>query len=126
MTETRGDPLAEARAALRGHALSLPEAWEDFPWGEPVAKVGKKVFVFFGPASAQSLSLSVKLGPSLAEVSLLPFVQPTGYGLGKAGWITARFTADEPPLLGWLQGWISESYRLIAPKTLVKRLEGGR
>ena len=33
---------------LRAKALSLPEAHEDFPWGDCVAKVGKKIFVFLG------------------------------------------------------------------------------
>ena len=34
-----------ARAALRRYALGLPGAHEDFPWGESVVKVSKKVFV---------------------------------------------------------------------------------
>lgn len=33
---------------LREYALGLPEAYEDFPWNESVAKVNKKVFVFLG------------------------------------------------------------------------------
>jgi predicted DNA-binding protein (MmcQ/YjbR family) len=38
----------ELRDAVRAFAASLPEAWEDHPWGESVYKVGKRVFVFFG------------------------------------------------------------------------------
>ena len=41
------DPAA-VRQRLRSHALGLPEAWEDHPWGETVVKVGKKVFAFLG------------------------------------------------------------------------------
>jgi hypothetical protein len=33
---------------LLGYALSLPETWLDHPWGEDLAKVRGKVFVFFG------------------------------------------------------------------------------
>ncbi len=53
----------------------------------------------------------------------LPFAEPTGYGLGKSGWVTASFTkvADVP--LDLLKSWIDESYRAIAPKKLVKLLE---
>ena len=39
-------PLKTLAARLRKYALSFPEAYEEFPWGERVAKVNKKVFVF--------------------------------------------------------------------------------
>ena len=48
-------PLAQP---LRAFAFGLPEAWEDHPWGESVAKVGKKVFVFFGTTDGTSRSAS--------------------------------------------------------------------
>src|SRR6266498_1043486 len=48
--------------ALRAFAFSLPEAWEDHPWGESVAKVGKRVFVFFGATDGDDpFGFSVKL-----------------------------------------------------------------
>jgi hypothetical protein len=37
-----------AEAALRAHALGYPGAREEFPWGDRVVKVAKKVFVFMG------------------------------------------------------------------------------
>ena len=40
--------IADRRAQARAFALSLPGATEDFPWGESVAKVNRKVFVFLG------------------------------------------------------------------------------
>jgi predicted DNA-binding protein (MmcQ/YjbR family) len=33
---------------LRDVALGLPEAVEEFPWGDRVVKVRKKIFVFLG------------------------------------------------------------------------------
>ena len=50
-------------AALRKFALGFPEAHEDFPWGERVVKVRKKVFVFMGHPDG-GLTLSVKLPES--------------------------------------------------------------
>ena len=41
------DPTA-VREKVRAFALGLPGAVEEFPWGESVAKVNKKVFVFLG------------------------------------------------------------------------------
>ena len=100
---------------LRAYALGLPGAWEDHPWGEPVAKVGKKLFALFG-REGPALGLTVKLRDSHAEAMSLPFTKPTGYNLGKAGWISARFEPGEEPLVGLLRVWIRESYLLVAPR----------
>jgi predicted DNA-binding protein (MmcQ/YjbR family) len=114
--------LSPAEAALRAHALSYPEAREDFPWGERVIKVRAKVFVFLGRPEGGGLGLSVKL-PGSATLALdLPFASPTGYGLGKSGWVTARFGPREKPPLALLKQWIDESYRAVAPKRLVGAL----
>lgn len=113
-----------AASILRTFALKLPGAWEDHPWGESVAKVGKKVFVFFGKPKGIALSLSVKLPASGFEALELPFTEPTGYGLGKGGWVTASFAAGDDVPVDILKGWIEESYRVIAPKKLVSELDG--
>ena len=106
---------------LRTHALSYPEAKEDFPWGERVVKVRGKVFLFLG--KGENLSLSVKL-PGSANVALgLSFASPTAYGLGKSGWITARFEKRDKPPLEMLRQWIDESYRAVAPKRLAASLD---
>ena len=111
-----------AEAALRSHALAYPEAHEDFPWGERVVKVRGKVFLFLGRPE-DGLSLSVKL-PGSASLALgLPFASPTGYGLGKSGWVTARFGPREKPPVELLQQWIDESYRAVAPRKLAAGLE---
>ena len=113
--------IAGAMAAIKRFSLSLPEAFEDHPWGETVFKVNKKVFVF-SHASAELLSLSTKL-PASHELALtLPFASPTGYGLGKSGWVTARFNAKDKIPVELLKQWVEESYRAIAPKKLLKTL----
>ena len=48
-------------APLRTFALGLPGAYEDHPWGETVAKVAKKVFVFLGHDADTEFGMSVKL-----------------------------------------------------------------
>ena len=111
-----------AEAALRSHALSYPEAHEDFPWGERVVKVRGKVFVFLGRPQDGGLSLSVKLPGSASFALGLPFASPTGYGLGKSGWVTARFGPREKPPVELLRHWIDESYRAVAPRKLVAAL----
>jgi predicted DNA-binding protein (MmcQ/YjbR family) len=110
--------------ALRKFALGYPGAHEDHPWGETVVKVGKKVFVFLGKPQ-EGVSLSVKL-PQSAHLALsLPFASPTGYGLGKSGWVSVQFGRGEKAPLDMLRQWIDESYRAVAPKTLAARLAEG-
>jgi predicted DNA-binding protein (MmcQ/YjbR family) len=111
----------QGEAALRKYALSFPEAHEEFPWGERVIKVNKKIFVFLH-GSADELSVTTKLPQSYGAALLAPFCKPTGYGLGKSGWVTATFTRGIPPSYDILKSWIDESYRAVAPKRLLKNL----
>jgi hypothetical protein len=70
-----------------------------------------------------TLRVGVKL-PVSAEMALtLPYVTPSGYGLGRAGWVTARFTARQKPDTGLLKDWIAQSYRAVAPRKLAATLD---
>lgn len=113
--------LAAVEAALRRLALSLPEVREDHPWGHSAFKVNEKAFLFLASEKGE-LSLSMKLPRSGFIALSLPFAEPTGYGLGKSGWVTARFTASGRPPLPVLAEWVLESYRTIAPRKLLARL----
>jgi predicted DNA-binding protein (MmcQ/YjbR family) len=108
---------------LRDYAMSFPEAHEDFPWGHIAIKVKGKVFVFLGgDESPKALSLTVKLPISRDMAADLPFAEPSGYGLGKSGWVSASFTRASEVPIDLLKAWIDESYRAIAPTRLVKSL----
>jgi predicted DNA-binding protein (MmcQ/YjbR family) len=116
---------ARTAAALREFALGLPEAWEDFPWEDDrTAKVGKKVFAFLGAAEpAGDHRVSLKLPDSAEQALALDCCQPTGYGLGRANWVTITLGAADCPPLEVLLDWVEESYRTIAPRALVRRLD---
>ena len=116
--------MQAAVAAVRAYALGLPGAREDHPWGESVAKVGAKVFVFLGKDRDSEWGCSVKLPRSATAVLDRPFAEPTGYGLGRSGWVTLSFREEERVPVEQLKGWIEESYRAVAPKKLVKELDG--
>ena len=104
---------------LEAYALQLPGAFSDMPWeGDVVAKVGKKIFVFFG--SGESPGISVKLPESADHALAVPGATPTSYGLGRHGWVTVPL-GDTPVDL--LQDWIEESYRTIATKRLIAELD---
>ncbi len=117
------DPAARRRDVLQ-FALRLPGAWEDHPWDETVAKVGRKVFVFGGmdEGSPDGPGFTVKLPNSQPMALAQPGVTPTGYGLGRAGWVTVRLAECELPD-EVLREWVLESYRAIAPKKRVAELD---
>ncbi len=117
-------PLARIARKLREAALGYPGATEEFPWGEPVMKVNGKVFVFLGSEEGE-LGLSLKLPHTGAIALALPFVEPTGYGLGRSGWVSASFTraqARSVPV-DLLLAWIDESYRAVAPRKRIEQLD---
>ncbi len=110
---------------LRERSFRCPGAYEDHPWGESVAKVDGKVFAFFGVPDSNGAytGFSVKLPVSADGALMLPFVESTGYGLGRAGWVTVTPPDDWPvePFLEWLE----ESYRAVARKRRVAELDAG-
>jgi predicted DNA-binding protein (MmcQ/YjbR family) len=101
---------------LRDFALSLPEAVEEFPWGDRVMKVNKKIFVFLGDKR-----LGLKLPASCEAALSIAGAAPMGYGLGKANWVVIPLDAPLPPR-GVLEDWIVESYRAVAPKRCIAQL----
>ena len=107
---------------LRAHALAFPETSEEFPWGERAIKVRGKVFLFLRSQGA-GVSFSVKLPASAAEALELPDAEPTGYGLGKHGWVTFKVDASREAPLPMFVAWIEESYRAVAPKRIVAALD---
>ncbi|MCP9208214.1 MmcQ/YjbR family DNA-binding protein [Streptomyces sp. NEAU-Y11] len=118
------DPL-KVRGAVRAFALGLPGAWEDFPWDSAVVKVGKKIFVFLGPDDGdRTPGITVKLRDEAAHAHAMsqPGAAPTGYGLGRSGWVSIPLAGGAPGA-DLLCDWVEESYRTIAPKRLVAELD---
>ena len=118
------DPARTART-LREFALELPGAWEDFPWEDDrTAKVGKKIFAFLGSADpGDDPQVTLKLPESAEQALALRCCEPAGYGLGRANWVTVKVAAADCPPVEVLLDWVEESYRTIAPTTLVRELD---
>ena len=116
-------PASTLEARIRDVALAFPDATEDFPWGERAIKVKGKVFLFMR-GDRESISLSVKLPSTHFQALALTFTAPTGYGLGRSGWVTAKFPASNDEMLEQCREWLDESYRAVAPKKLVASLDG--
>ena len=123
----KGDSiLAELRAfgpELRAFGLTYPGAHSKSPWPDhDDLAVNDKTFAYL-PKAGEPFGLSVKL-PYTGEVALdLPYASPTGYGLGKSGWVSFSPAEGDIPAIDQLKEWFDESYRAQAPKKLVKELD---
>jgi hypothetical protein len=73
--------------ALRRSARSLPGAYEEFPWGEPVAEVRGKVFAFMG-SDEDGVWLSLKLPASSGGAA-------AGGNPSRVNWPTAASSLGE-------------------------------
>jgi predicted DNA-binding protein (MmcQ/YjbR family) len=112
---------------LEALCLGLPEAervdieaWD----GEPTFRVRGKNFVF---TNAEATSLTVKLPKEEAEavVATDPAASPTGYGLGRHGWVSIALESgaeQDPERWEQVVEWVRTSYTLVAPKRLAARV----
>ena len=108
---------------LRAWGLSLPGAHGKSPWPDhDDLAVNDKTFAYL-PPNGKAFTLSVKLPYTGYEALRLPFAQPTGYGLGKSGWVSFTPSEDDIPDIEQLKSWVEESYRAQAPRKLVKELD---
>jgi predicted DNA-binding protein (MmcQ/YjbR family) len=114
-------PLKAAKARLLKYALAKPDATLEHPWGENVAKVRGKVFVFFGMAEPAADApyadyvMGVKLTNALLFAKSQSYVEAMGYGLGKSGWVSVKKPKGAAPM-DMFEEWIDESYANVAPK----------
>jgi len=108
---------------LRAFGLSYPGAHSKAPWPRhDDLAVNDKTFAYMSVAG-EPFSLSVKLRYTGDAALALPFAKPTGYGLGKSGWVTFEPRDEEMPPIEQLKEWIDESYRAQAPRRLAKELD---
>ena len=114
--------LEALESALRDRALAYPGAEEAFPWGERAIKVNGKAFLFMR-REEKELSFSVKLPRTSVQALVFPFASPTGYGLGRHGWVTIRLVTIPKDLVEQCMEWLDESYRAVAPKRAIEQLD---
>jgi predicted DNA-binding protein (MmcQ/YjbR family) len=106
------------RADLIAHCMAKPGAVPDDPWGDPVAKVGGKIFAFLGEGS-----LGVKCGRDAEEAAELRLRYPEEVSvmayIGRYGWCTVATDGGVPD--DELLELVDASYDAVVAK-LPKRL----
>lgn len=115
---TNMDRLERIVADLpESHRVDI-EAWD----GEPTFRVRGKNFVF---TDREATSVTVKLPKeeAAAVVATDPAAAPTGYGLGRHGWVSIAVGEDvDPERWEQVTEWVRTSYTLVAPKTLARQV----
>jgi predicted DNA-binding protein (MmcQ/YjbR family) len=102
--------------------LRLPGAYEDRPWGSVHCKVAGKIFVGWGRLDSGEMQIGIRTSLPLQAmfVGSDPRFSIAKY-VGKYGGVDMRIGAK--PNWAEVEHLIVESYRIIAPKKLVKELD---
>ena len=119
---SRRNATDAALRELRSFGLGYPGAHTKSPWpGHLDLAVKDKTFAYLS-IEGQPFSISCKLPHSATVALMLGFAEPTGYGLGKSGWVSAQIKEGKKVPVALFKAWIDESYRAQAPKRLVATL----
>lgn len=109
-----------ALAKIRKICLSLPDTKETMTWGKPHFRVGEKIFAGHGEENGKRV-VGFKL--EMAHASLA--VQVPGFSrapyVGHKGWVSLE--TDSVKDWNEVREMILESYRLIAPKKSLAKLD---
>jgi predicted DNA-binding protein (MmcQ/YjbR family) len=91
------------------------EAWGD----EPTFRVRGKNFVFTDQ-TASSLTVKLPKDEAAAVIATDSQAKPTGYGLGRHGWVSVEVGEADAERWKQVEEWVRTSYTLVAPKPLAK------
>ncbi len=103
---------------IRQRAACFPEVAKGTACTQSSFKAGKGTFLFIGPGPKKTggYKAMFKLRESLAQAEALVTERPDRFEIGQ-GWVTARFSAEEPlPSEIW-EPWLEESYRVTLGKS---------
>ena len=109
-----------ALAKIRKICLSLPDTKETMTWGKPHFRVGEKIFAGYGEEDGKRV-IGFKLEMAHANLA----VQVPGFSrapyVGHKGWVSL----ETESVNDWdeVRAMILESYRLIAPKKSLVKLD---
>lgn len=117
MTESRFPPVEvpDTRVAkeLQRFCLTFDGAWEDYPWGDVVYKVGSKIFCFLGLGCGMA-GITIKATQDDADaLCQLPHIERARY-IGRYGWVSVSI--EDEGDLGPAFDLIDAGYGLVRGK----------
>lgn len=112
----------EISGRIRSMALGFPETTEGSSCVNRAFKAAGKNFAFLGERENET-NLRLKLDASLQDIESRVASGDTRFEVGQFGWTMLRFAPEDPPPTTDLDRWITESFRLLAPKAVVARVD---
>lgn len=99
--------------AIRRQAVAFPGVAKGTSCTQSAFKAGKGTFLFIGPGpKGKGFKAMFKLKASMPKALKLAAEDPKRFEVGSTGWVTARFTVEEPlPKRIW-EKWLTESYEV--------------
>ena len=109
---------------LRSVCLDLPDTKETMTWGKPHFRVGEKIFCGCGESQGgPQIGLKMERDES-KRMMRVPGIEKAAYSRPGDGWVSI----DPGQFDDWdeIERRIVDSYRLIAPKRTLARLDAAR
>ena len=101
---------------IRTKAAAFPEVAKGTSCNQSSFKTRKGAFLYIGPGpKGHGFKAMFKLQRSMPRARQLATSDPDRFEVGSTGWVTTRFTADEPLPESIWDAWLKESYELVCP-----------
>ena len=110
------DPI-DPTLAIRQAAADYPDVAKGTSCNQSSFKAGKGTFLFIGPgAKGIGFKAMFKLRESMSHALALAGERPERFEVGRTGWVTTRFSAEEPLPESLWRPWLDESYAVTSEK----------
>lgn len=108
---------ADPTLAIREAAAEFPEVVAGTSCNQSSFKTKKGSYLFIGPgAKGIGYKAMFKLKASMTQALDLAHSKPNQFEVGSTGWVTARFTDEEPLAKSLWEVWLQESYDITQSK----------
>jgi hypothetical protein len=101
---------------IRRKAVTFPAVAKGTSCNQSSFKAGRGAFLYIGPGpKGRGYKAMFKLERSMPQARDLATTDPGRFEVGSTGWVTTRFTSDEPLPKSIWEKWLRESYELTCP-----------
>ena len=108
--------------AIRKKAVTFPAVASGTSCNQSSFKTAKGAFLYIGPgAKGKGFKAMFKLKHSMPHARELATTHPDRFEVGSTGWVTTRFTTEEPLPKSIWEKWLDESYELTCPPEANKK-----